>query len=147
MDVYYLCTDQYVQLAGRGTQPVPGAAAFVSSVRRHGLPCAVATSASRRDVFRLLREIGLDDDFATIVTAQDVAFGKPHPEVYLRAAEAIGVEPRSCLAFEDSLVGVTAAGAAGMTVIGVTTAHTAAELAGAGATSTIETFEGLTWPL
>ena len=139
--------DHYVQLAARGIQPVAGAPAFVASVRGHGLPCAVATSASRRDVFRLLREIGLGNHFAAIVTAEDVVFAKPHPEVYLLAAEAIHVDPRSCLAFEDALVGVKAAYAAGMTVIGVSTAHTAAELEGAGAASTIETFEGLTWPL
>jgi HAD superfamily hydrolase (TIGR01509 family) len=149
-ECYRLATrkrDHYVRLAGRGVQPVAGAPAFVASIRRHGLPCAVATSASRRDVGRLLRAIGVDDHFAAVVTSEDVIYGKPHPDVYALAARSIGVDPRACLAFEDSVVGIESARGAGMTVIGVSTAHTAAELVTAGARSAIDSFEGLAWPM
>ncbi len=139
--------DHYVKLAGRGVQAVRGAPEFVMSLRRRGIPCAVATSASRRDVARLLAAIGLGDDFDAIVTAEEVVFGKPHPEVYALAADGLGIEARACLAFEDSLVGIEAARGAGMAVIGVTTAHTPAELLAVGAVSVIETFESMTWPL
>ena len=74
-------------------------------------------------------------------------FGKPDPEVYLRAAEGIAVAPRACLVFEDSVVGVQAARRAGMRVIGVTTAHTEDELRAAGAADVIDDFAGLAWPL
>lgn len=139
--------EHYVRLARRGVQPVRGAPAFVAELRRQAIPCAVATSASHPDVARLLREAGLARRFDAIVTADDVRLGKPDPEVYERAAAALGLPPAECLAFEDSLVGVVAARRAGMAVIGVTTAHTSDELRAAGALDTIESFEGLGWPL
>jgi HAD superfamily hydrolase (TIGR01509 family) len=137
----------YVRLAGRGAQAVPGAPEFVATVRRSGIPCAVATSAPRADAVRLLGEVGLARHFDALVAAEDVRLGKPDPEVYVRAAGGIGIDPASCLAFEDALVGVRAARDAGMTVVGVTTAHTARELLAAGATAAIPSFEGLAWPL
>src|SRR6266571_4551072 len=58
-----------------------------------GIPCAVATSASRFDVDRLLGRLGLRERFDAVVTAEDVRLGKPDPEVYLLAARGIGVPP------------------------------------------------------
>jgi beta-phosphoglucomutase-like phosphatase (HAD superfamily) len=110
------------------------------------VPRAVATSASRQDVHRLLGHLGLRELFDAVVTAEDVRLGKPDPEVYLLAAEGIGVAPVQCLVFEDSVVGVQAARRAGMRVIGVATAHTDAELRDAGAASVVDDFEGLHWP-
>jgi beta-phosphoglucomutase-like phosphatase (HAD superfamily) len=81
-----------------------------------------------------------------VVTADDVRWGKPHPEVYLKAAEAVGVAAGRCLVFEDAVVGVQAARSAGMRVIGVTTAYLGTELIAAGAERTITDFEGLPWP-
>jgi beta-phosphoglucomutase-like phosphatase (HAD superfamily) len=107
----------------------------------------VATSATRADVESLLREIGVRDYFEVVVTADDVRWGKPNPEVYLRAAAGLGQPPTSCLVFEDAVVGVHAACNAGMRVIGVTTAHTARELLAAGAERAIADFEGFAWPV
>jgi HAD superfamily hydrolase (TIGR01509 family) len=114
---------------------------------RQHVPRAVATSASRRDVDALLAEVGLLQYFDTIVTAEDVKWGKPNPEVYLKAAAGISLPPRACLVFEDSLVGIHAARNAGMRVIGVTTAHSGRELLGAGAERVIEDFQGFAWPV
>ena len=80
--------------------------------------------------------------FGAVVTAEDVVRGKPDPEVYVRAAGAIGVAPRACLVFEDAVVGVQAAREAGMRVIGVTTAHSGDELSAAGAERAIADFDG-----
>jgi len=80
-----------------------------------------------------------------IVTADDVKFGKPSPEVYLEAAGRLGAPPAACVVFEDSVVGIQAARRAGMRAIGVTTAHTADELRAEGAERTIADFEGLEW--
>ena len=110
------------------------------------MPRAVATSATRRDAVRLIDAVGLTDVFDTIVTADDVDRGKPHPEVYLKAADALGVLPDRCLVFEDAVVGVQAARAAGMRAIGVTTSYTASELIEAGAERAIQDFEDLSWP-
>ncbi len=68
-----------------------------------------------------------------LVTADDVQKGKPHPEPYLKGAELLGVDPRKCLVVEDAPAGISAARAAGMASIGLTTTYTAAELSAADA--------------
>jgi beta-phosphoglucomutase len=137
--------DLYAGFAARGLLSVPGVAEFVQTLVRLGVPRAVGTSASRGDVENLLGALALRRHFEIIVTAEDVRFGKPDPEVYLECARRLGSPPGVCLVFEDSLVGVQAARRAGMRAIGVTTAHTAEELLGAGAEATIADFEGLEW--
>jgi HAD superfamily hydrolase (TIGR01509 family) len=139
--------DLYRHFARRGAVAVPGATAFVGSIAHSGIACAVATSATRHDARHVLDALGLAWRFGAVVTAEDVTRGKPDPEVYVRAAEEIGVAPGTCLVFEDAVVGVQAARAAGMRVIGVTTAHTGDELSAAGAERAIVNFEGLAWPL
>ncbi len=139
--------DHYVRLVRRGLLPIAGAPQFVAALARADVPRAVGTSASRYDTERLLSQLGLRPHFDVVVTADDVRRGKPDPEVYLQAAEALAVPPDACLVFEDSVVGVHAARTAGMRAIGVTTAHSAAELGAAGAERTIADFEGLSWPL
>jgi HAD superfamily hydrolase (TIGR01509 family) len=137
----------YETLAAAGMPAVPGVRAFVDVLRARGVPLAVATSARRVDTVELLGPLGLLDRFAAIVAAEDVTRGKPDPEVYLRAAERLGTPARACLVFEDAVVGVQAARAAGMRVIGVATTYQADDLLAAGAERAIATFEGLAWPL
>jgi beta-phosphoglucomutase-like phosphatase (HAD superfamily) len=133
-------------LVERGTRaPVPGVLTFIVELSERGIPKAVATGASPRSVRQFLEGLGLTDHFPVVVTADDVSRGKPDPEVYLTAADRLGVAPESCLVFEDSLAGISAALAAGMSCVGLTTAHTEAELKGAGAACVIRDFEGITW--
>jgi HAD superfamily hydrolase (TIGR01509 family) len=139
--------EHYARLAARGMLPVPGAPSFVGVLAAGGVPRAVATSASRHDVETLLTAIGVRQHFEVVVTADDVRWGKPNPEVYLRAATGLGLPPKGCLVFEDSVVGVHAARSAGMRVIGLTTAHSARELLAAGAERAIADFEGFEWPV
>lgn len=136
----------YTEHSRRGIVPVAGVRAYVALLAAHGIPRAVATSAARRDVERLLDAIGLGEAFDAVVSADDVRWGKPDPEVYLKAAEAVGVAPARCLVFEDAVVGVQAARGASMRVIGVTTSYTDVELTAAGAERTIADFEELPWP-
>ena len=138
--------EHYSRLAARGMQPIAGAPAFVAALAQRGVPRAVATSASRHDAETLLREIGVREHFEVIVTADDVRWAKPNPEIFLRAAAGLGWPPTGCLVFEDAVVGVHAACNAGMRVIGLTTAHTARELLAAGAERAIPDFEGFAWP-
>ena len=137
----------YERLARRGVMAVAGADGFVKMLTRAGVPRAVATSASRRDMERALEALELRGHIDVTVTADDVRYGKPHPEVYLKAAEGLGVNAAACVVFEDAIVGVQAARAAGMRVIGVTTAHTADELLAAGAERTVPHFEEVRWPV
>lgn len=86
----------------------------------HGnVPLAVATSGARDGFERLLAHLGWEHYFAATVTGDDVEYGKPHPEPYLLAASRLGVEPRGCLAFEDTEDGLSSARAAGMLVVDV----------------------------
>jgi HAD superfamily hydrolase (TIGR01509 family) len=137
----------YVRLVGAGVPAIPGVAAFVAGLAERGVLRAVATSARRIDVTRLLGDLDLLRHFPVVVAAEDVRRGKPDPEVYLKAAQGLGAPPVECLVFEDSLVGVQDAREAGMRVIGLATAHTDDELRGAGAERALHNFEGCPWPL
>jgi beta-phosphoglucomutase len=137
----------YAQLAARGTRAIAGASYFVEMLVLAGVPRAVGTSASRHDADTLLAEVGLRQHFEVVVTAEDVRWGKPNPEVYLKAAAGLGMPPKACLVFEDSLVGVHAARNCGMRVIGLTTSHSGRELLTAGAERAIADFENFAWPV
>jgi beta-phosphoglucomutase-like phosphatase (HAD superfamily) len=80
---------------------------------------AIATSSGTSHAIAKLQQAGLLGRFRTVVGADQVQKPKPDPEVYLKAAGLLGVDPRACLAVEDSEYGVRAAHAAGMTVIQV----------------------------
>jgi beta-phosphoglucomutase family hydrolase len=137
--------DLYQERAQAGMEPVPGVPEFLHALERQHVPRAVGTSASRWDAERLLDDLGLLRFFDVVVTADDVMLGKPDPEVWAQAARRLRVTPAHCVVFEDAPVGIQAARAAGMRAIGVTTAHTAAELLAAGADRTIPDFQGLEW--
>lgn len=91
-----------------------GATELLKALAQRGLKMAVATSASRQAAERHLALSGLRQEFDVVVTRNDVQRGKPHPDIFLRAAELLGVAPRECLAVEDSFNGIRAAHAAGM---------------------------------
>jgi sugar-phosphatase len=88
---------------------------------------AVATSGPRASAVARLCRVGLTVP-SVLIAAEDVHRGKPDPEVYLRAAQALGVVPGRCLVIEDAPAGLEAARAAGMTALALTTTHPAAEL-------------------
>jgi len=91
-----------------------GAVELLQVLSRSGMKLAVATSATRRSAERSLGRSGLVTYFPVVVTRDDVARGKPHPDLFVLAAERLGVQPEDCLAVEDSLHGIRAAHAAGM---------------------------------
>ena len=138
-------TDLYHRFAEGRLLQVPGAVAFVRSLEAGRVPRALATSASPRSVLTILSELSLTSHFPVVVTADDVKRGKPDPEVYLVAASRLGVAPRACVVFEDSLVGVEAARRAGMLPVGLATAHTEEELREVGAVRVLTDFTNLTW--
>jgi len=89
----------------------------------HGhVPLAVASNNQRANIEATLRAVGMEHAFREIVSGQDVANGKPAPDIFLEAARRLNVAPADCIVFEDSHEGVEAAEAAGMQVIRVDTA-------------------------
>ena len=93
-------------------------AAFAEGLRGR-IPMAIATGGSRMVVEKTLRIVGVSDWFDEVVTADDVAEGKPAPDIFLKAAELLGVAPSRCLALEDAPAGIIAAQNAGMQVIAI----------------------------
>ena len=83
-------------------------------LKAEGYYIGLATSTRHARTLQMLGRAGLSDAFDTIMAGDMVENGKPHPEIYLRAAEALGVEPSECMGVEDSLAGVRAVHAAGM---------------------------------
>lgn len=102
-------------------------AALVVSAQAKGFRLAVASSSGRERVIRALELTHLRHFFEVIVTADDVAKGKPAPDVYVEAARQLGIPSHECLAIEDSPHGVTSALAAGMPVVAVLREHTPPE--------------------
>lgn len=100
---------------------VPGLRAFLD--RHAAIPKAVASNAELANIEFVLQKAGLAQYFSAVVDGQQVPNPKPHPDVYLRAAELLGIAPANCVVFEDSHGGVAAGVAAGMRVIGVQTTY------------------------
>jgi HAD superfamily hydrolase (TIGR01509 family) len=96
----------------------PGARELLEALRAEGVPCALVTMSWTRFVAPILDELPTGT-FAAVVTGDQVARGKPHPEPYLRAADLLGVDAAACVAIEDSNTGVASAAAAGCAVLAV----------------------------
>ncbi|MCA9053900.1 MAG: HAD family phosphatase [Planctomycetaceae bacterium] len=114
--LFFTMLDQFLQ-------PMPGLLTLLDRIATRSLPLAVATSSTRGYVEMLLSRFDLLDRFAFTLTAEDVTHGKPHPEIYLRAARQHGVEPGEMLVLEDSEAGTRAAAAAGAHVISIPHEH------------------------
>ena len=102
---------------------MPGVADLLERLHESGLPRAVATSSKRRFVDDTLGRLGLLERFAFILAAEDVTEGKPHPEIYHKAAKHFDVAPHEMLVLEDSATGCAAAVAAGAYVVAVPGDH------------------------
>ncbi len=118
----------YRYLYHDNVQLLPGLKPLLDKLKQEGVPMAIATSAERANVDFIIAETGLEGYFAAIADASMVSKGKPDPQVYLKAAELLGIEAKHCLVFEDTLKGIDAALQACMKVIGVATSHHRAEL-------------------
>ena len=100
---------------------VPGLQAFLE--RHQDVPIGCATNAEPANVDFVLQAAGLEHLFRVAVNGHQVSRPKPFPDIYLRAAELLEVDPADCLVFEDSYAGIDAARAAGMQVVGLRTTH------------------------
>ena len=100
---------------------VPGLRSFLESHRRH--PMAVTSNAEPANLAFVLDQSGLRQYFRVVVDGHQVSHPKPDPEIYRRTAELLEIPPQDCVVFEDSLLGVRAARAAGCRVVGVLTTH------------------------
>lgn len=109
-------------------EPVAGLEKFLKKLTHQKIPNAIGTSAPRSNVDFILDNTGLRNYFPVILDQSHVEHGKPNPEIYLKTAAALNLQPAQTIVFEDSLSGIEAAQRAGARVVGVTTTHTPAEL-------------------
>jgi len=111
----------YREMYGPHRRAIEGFEHFVTNARAAGVKLAVATSAPPKNIVFTLDELDLRRHFDSVVGAADVKHGKPHPDVFLKAAEQLGIDPADCIVFEDAPMGVEAARRAGMRAVVITT--------------------------
>ena len=133
-------------------EPMPGAVRLTEHFHRHGVPQAVATSSDQKHfALKTSRHHRWFSIFDCIVIGDDpgVQHGKPAPDVFLLAAERLGIAPADCLVFEDSPVGIEAARAAGMPVVAVPDPHATPEIfqAASQILSNLNEFDPAAWGL
>ncbi len=107
---------------------IAGFTDFLGQLKQRGIKTGVATSAPEANLKLIMRILGFEKDMESILASEQVQLHKPHPEVYLKTAANLGVDPADCVVFEDSFSGVSAAKAAGMRVVGVLSSHSVEEL-------------------
>ena len=108
--------------------PLKGLIPFLVKLEKENIPRAIGTSAPRANVDFTLSKTGIGKYFKTVLDDTFVTRGKPDPEIYIKAAAALGLSNSQCIVIEDSLSGVKAGKSAGSKVIGITTTHSAEEL-------------------
>ncbi len=120
----------YRELSRGRLRPMTGLPGLLARLAADAIPMALATSAPEPNVVHTLAELGLAATFSIIVRGDQVARGKPAPDVFVEAGRRLNVMPADCLVFEDAPMGIVAAQAAGMPVVALTTSFDAAHFAG-----------------
>jgi HAD superfamily hydrolase (TIGR01509 family) len=101
---------------------------FLDELAAQDIPVNLATSAPQENVDYTLSHLSIEDHFSSVIGPDDIENGKPDPEVYLKAADALDKQPENCIVFEDSIAGVKAGLNAGAKVVAVTTSESSCDL-------------------
>ena len=124
--------DIYLELIRGNLKPLPGAKEFITECKRLGKKISVATSADMRKAAGNFAELKIPPEtFDAIIYGNNVKHTKPAPDIFLLAAEKMGVAPKDCLVIEDALSGIQAAKAAGAKCLAITSSFTPEILIGA----------------
>lgn len=113
-----------LELLRAPVEPLPGVRALIDELHRRGLPIGVASASLRQWVDATLKGLKLEGEFQATVSASEVEHAKPAPDLYLLAAQKLGVPPAECLAVEDTATGIASAKAAGLFAVQVRAAST-----------------------
>lgn len=109
----------YKRMLRNAVKPRPGLFKLLNDLEDKGMTLAIASSAPRENIDIVLKALGIEDKFRAVVSGDDVERGKPSPDIFLLAAQRIGIGAKNCLVIEDAQNGVEAAKRAGMTCIAV----------------------------
>ena len=115
--------DLFISLLDGYLAPLPGLMELLDALEAAGIPKAICTSSSRRVLTAVLSRFDLEPRFLFTLTAEDITHGKPHPEIYLKAATRLGLPPQEILVLEDSQTGCRAAADAGTFAVAVPCEH------------------------
>jgi HAD superfamily hydrolase (TIGR01509 family) len=126
----------------RGVQILPGARELLEALRSEKIPCAIGSSTPRQNLEAIFSATGLGEFFEAVACGDDVANGKPAPDVFLLAAQKLALAPADCLVIEDAHAGIEAAHRAGIPVLAVATTNSLSELGAA--TGALESLDGVT---
>jgi beta-phosphoglucomutase len=118
----------YRELYEPHIKPINGLINFLEELEKEKIPKAIATSGLPPNINFMFEHVPIKKYYADVIDASQISKGKPHPEIFLKAAAAVKANPENCVAFEDSVAGIRSAKAAGMKVIGLTTTHIAEDI-------------------
>jgi beta-phosphoglucomutase family hydrolase len=118
----------YRELYKSHIKPVNGLIDFLEELEKEKIPKAIATSGLSPNINFMFEHVPIKKYYADVIDASKITKGKPHPEIFLKAADAVHANPKNCIAFEDSVAGIRSAKAAGMKVIALTTTHTSEDV-------------------
>lgn len=115
----------YRELAREQVHLIPGARELIVSLHEAGFSLAIGSSAPPENIEQTLNLFELHPYFQAVAHGREVTRGKPDPQIFLLAADRLGVDPNRCVVIEDAPAGIEAAKAAGMTAVALTTSHRA----------------------
>lgn len=125
-EVHKLATEKellYQKIYNHHIRPLPGLKDLLNALKSNNIRIALATSAPTINVEWVLKKTGTTSFFEEIVDDSQIKNGKPDPEIFIKAAEKLNLDPSQCIAVEDAVHGVKSAKAAGMKVIAITTTN------------------------
>lgn len=125
-------------------KPIAGLIELLREAKKAGVKCAIGSSGCRENVEMIIEELGIADLIDGSISGSDVTHGKPHPEIFTKAHELLGLKAEECVVVEDAVNGILAGIAAGCKCIAVTTTATAEVLMDAGASLCFEDYSTVT---
>ena len=125
-------------------KPIAGLIELLREAKKAGVKCAIGSSGCRDNVEMIIEELGIADLIDGSISGSDVTHGKPHPEIFIKAYEALGLKAEECVVVEDAVNGIMAGVAAGCKCIAITTTATAEVLSEAGASLCFEDYTTVT---
>ena len=124
--------------------PIAGLIELLQSAKKAGVKCAIGSSGCRENVEMIVEGLGIADLIDASISGSDVTHGKPHPEIFIKAYEALGLKAEECVVVEDAVNGIVAGVAAGCKCIAVTTTASAETLSEAGASMCFADYSAVT---
>ena len=130
----------YREMYRPNMKPVAGVIEFLQEAKRLGLKCAIGSAGCRENVEFIVEALGIGDMIDASISGSDVTHGKPHPEIFTKAHEALGLKAEECVVVEDAVNGIISGVAAGCKCLGITTTTPAEVLLEVGALLCVEDF-------